>query len=100
MNCFVLIIDYLNFLSLDRIKNDFFASLENILKMKQYKPALKIMKLVVEQQTGSRTTIIPPMFVTDKNKKILKFVLSQKEPDYMYAFRIFRAETNRQICID
>lgn len=44
--------------------------------------------------------VIPPMFVTNINKKILKFLLSQKEPDYLSAFKILRSEINRDECVD
>ena len=46
------------------------------------------------------TIVIPPMFITNINKKILKYLLSQKGPDYMAAFRILRGEINRYECID
>mgnify|MGYP007092094557 CR=1 FL=1 len=40
------------------------------------------------------------MFVTNVNKKIVKYILSQKQPEYMEAFRILRSEINRDECID
>lgn len=68
--------------------------------MKQHEPVVKLMYLVVELQEASNTLIIPPLFVTNCNKKILKYLLSQKEPDYMFAFKLLRSEINRDICID
>lgn len=58
------------------------------------------MQLVLEHQQNARIIIIPPVFVTTVHKKILKFLLSQKEPDYMDAFRILRSEKQRDECMD
>lgn len=58
------------------------------------------MDLLITQQQAAKALIIPPVFVTNVNKKVLKFILSQKEPDYMGAFRIFRSEKNREECLE
>lgn len=68
--------------------------------MKQHEPTVKIMHLIIESQEISNILIIPPIFVTNANKKILKYLLSQKEPDYLFAFKLLRSEINRDICID
>jgi kinetochore-associated protein 1 len=68
--------------------------------MRLYQPTVKLMDLLVTQQQEANALIIPPVFVTNVHKKILKFILSQKEPDYMGAFRIFRTETNREECLE
>lgn len=68
--------------------------------MKQYEPVVKILELVVEQQTHANVMIVPTVFITNVNKKILKFLLSLKEPDYLAAFRILRSEVNRDDCIE
>lgn len=82
-----------------RTKSDFFGSLENILKIKQHEPVVKIIDLVVQLQTKS-TTVLPPAFVTNVNKKILKYLLSQKEPEYMAAFRILRSDVKPVECLE
>lgn len=58
------------------------------------------MELLIAEQQAAKALIIPPVFVSNVNKKILKFILSQKEPDYVAAFRIFRTETNRDECLE
>lgn len=68
--------------------------------MKQYEATLKIMPLVVEQQKLANVLIIPPNFMENINKKIIKYLLSQKTPDYLAAFRILRAEVNRESCLE
>ena len=68
--------------------------------MKQYEPVVKILELIVDQQTQAKVMIVPTIFVTNINKKILKFLLSQKEPNYLSAFRILRSEVNRDDCCE
>lgn len=84
----------------DRLKTDFFGSLEKILKMKQHEPTLKIMQLIAEQQKLAKVLIIPQAFMENINKKIMKYLLSQKTPDYMAAFRILRYEEDRAGCTE
>lgn len=59
------------------------------------------MQMVIEKQEQvANNPIIPAIFVTSVNKKISKFLLSQKDPDYIFAFKILRSEINRDVCID
>lgn len=82
------------------IKTEFFGTLENLLKLKQYESSIRLMQLVTEQQNKAQTVIIPQLFASNIHKKVLKYMLSQKSPDYMAAFRILKAEANRNECID
>lgn len=74
--------------------------METLLKLKQCEPVFKIIHLIVDQQRICNTLIIPPVFVTTVNKKILKYLLSQKEPDYLASFRVLRSELSRDDCVD
>lgn len=67
--------------------------------MKLHEPVVKIVELIIENQNKTKTVIIPPVFVSNVNKKIIKFLLSQKLPNYVSAFRILRSEENRDDCM-
>lgn len=68
--------------------------------MKEYRPVLKMLQYITAVQEEQNTLIMPSTFVTTMRKKIMKFILSQKEPNYMDAFRVLRAESNREDCLE
>lgn len=83
-----------------RIKNEFFVSFEAVLKLKQNQAAWKVMQQIIEQQDIASTVVIPAQFVANVHKKMLKFLLSQKEPSYMFAFSILKSDGNKDECIE
>ncbi|XP_070501724.1 kinetochore-associated protein 1 [Chironomus tepperi] len=83
-----------------RIKDEFFSSLENLLKVKLCMEAFVIMQMIISHQQALKAMIIPQHFITTVNKKMLKFILSQKEPEYFNAFIIFRSENNKKDCLE
>ena len=85
---------------MQQIKDDFFASLEHLLKIKQHVPSFKIVQHILRHQMRSHLMVMPPQFVSVLNKKIIKYILSQKEPQYMDAFIVMKAEQDREGCLD
>ncbi|CAG9801568.1 unnamed protein product [Chironomus riparius] len=83
-----------------RIKDEFFSSLEKLLKLKLCIEAFVITQMILSHQKKLKAMIIPPHFITTVNKKMLKFVLSQKDPEYYDAFIIFRSEINKNVCLE
>lgn len=83
-----------------QIQDDFFASLEHLLKIKQHVPSFKIVQHILRHQMKSHLMVMPPMFVSVLNKKIIKYILSQKEPHYMDAFIVLKAEQDRAGCFE
>lgn len=70
------------------------------MKQKLNMTAFAVIRYVIAQQQTSNINILPPVFVSTVSKKILKFMLSQKEPEYLNAFIILRSEKNQLECID
>lgn len=62
--------------------------------------AFAVIHFVMAQQNLSKVTVLPRIFVSTVGKKILKFMLSQKEPEYLNAFIILRSEKNQLECLD
>ncbi|CRL07888.1 CLUMA_CG021025, isoform A [Clunio marinus] len=85
---------------IQQIKDNFFGSLEALLKSEQHQPVVKLIHHVVERQKEENVSIIPPMFATTIRKKILKYMLSQKNPEYLRAFRILQADENSEECMN
>lgn len=83
-----------------QIKDDFFASLEHLLKIKQHVPSFKIVQHILRHQKTINQMVMPPQFVSVLNKKIIKYILSQKEPQYMNAFNVLKAEQDREGCFE
>lgn len=61
---------------------------------------LEILQYVLNFQEHEHLLIVPQTFVSTVNKKIIKFILSQKEPNFMDAFRVLRTEKNCDECIE
>lgn len=43
---------------------------------------------------------MPPHFVKKLNEKMIKYILSQKDPEFLEAFTIFKSDENQQECLD
>lgn len=52
------------------------------------------------QSKAKAQTVLPAQFVSTVNRKMLKFILSQKDPNYEEAFLILRSEINRDACME
>lgn len=70
------------------------------MKHKEYRAVVKIIQYLTILQNKENNLIIPATFVSTMNKKIMKYILSQKDPNYMDAFRIFRTEIVRDESIE
>ncbi|KAG5678537.1 hypothetical protein PVAND_008204 [Polypedilum vanderplanki] len=86
--------------SAQELKDAFFSSLENILKLKLSMESFIIMQLISDYQMKGNHILLPQSFVSSVNRKILKFMLSQKDPEYFNAFVIFRSENSKIECLE
>lgn len=82
-----------------RVHDEFSAGLEGILKLRQYNPSFATVQHILRHQKTCDIVVLPPTFVSNLNKRIIKFMLSQKEPVHMEAFIVLKAETNREECL-
>jgi kinetochore-associated protein 1 len=83
-----------------QIRDNFSCALENVLKQKLNMIAFSVIQTIVSYQKSTQINVLPPVFVSNVHKKILKFMLSQKEPEYVIAFIILRAESNQHECLE
>lgn len=61
----------------------FTLSLEHLIKSKQFSAAFSIIQHTVDTQSLVQFMIIPPQFVEQFHKKMLRFTLSHKEPNFV-----------------
>jgi kinetochore-associated protein 1 len=62
--------------------------------------AFVIIQKISSYQQKMGVAIIPQHFISTVNKKLLKFMLSQKDPEYVNAFIIFRSEHAKTECLE
>lgn len=73
---------YVSFISI-RTKTEFIQSLEHLIKSKQFSAAFTIIQNTIDTQQSLDSVVIPPPFVTQFHKKVLRYALSQKEPNFV-----------------
>lgn len=84
----------------NQLKDNFTIALQALMKLKLNMSVFVIIQLILNHQKASNVLVLPPYFVTQVHQKILKYMLSQKEPEYIDAFIILRSELNQIGCLD